>query len=170
MITEKKDATIYWTILINLLILDLCTSCAHFEVTGFVHRLHYYWWKENMKFTKMKLGGICTLHIDHWNLGWTNVLINIDSIVNKGDFDWFRLLDLCTSCAHLGDSVKIWPPEKGGQNCKIAEKVIFLDLLPSELSKTVINSIWPKNGLVHFLLSPLQMLYILMTIWNVFNL
>ena len=28
----------------------------------------------------MKIGGDCTLHIDHWNLGWTNVLIDIDNI------------------------------------------------------------------------------------------
>ena len=34
----------------------------------------------------MKLGGDCTLHIDHWNLGWTNVLINIDNI------DYFKTL------------------------------------------------------------------------------
>ena len=58
-----NDGTIYRAILINLLILDLCTSYAHFEAIGFVHRLHYYWWIEIRNLKKLNLEGIvhCTL-------------------------------------------------------------------------------------------------------------
>ena len=77
-------------------------------------------------------------------------MINIDNI------DYFLLnleSQLGWTCALLALTWEIvwkFDPLKRGSNCEIAEKVIFLDLLPSELSKTVINLIWPKYGLVHF--------------------
>ena len=52
----------------------------------------------------MKLKGDCTLHIDLWNIGWTNVLINIDNIdyfllnlVYFENANWAGLVDFLRS-------------------------------------------------------------------------
>ena len=65
------------------------------------------------------------MHIDHWNLGWTNVLINISIIlIFVIDFGTPMGLDLCTSCAHLRDSRQVYlKPGGNGREQQLSVKM-----------------------------------------------